>query len=136
MRYSELKLSEGAAIVLILSLVIGVVLAATHFFHVFSFPWIAWCVLGFGAVVTFGREMIVVRDPSDGPAPGPIESLLNSALVTLLLSTPALFVAVTVILTLLIASVDTYGLLATAASVCAVYALVIYALQREKDRTE
>jgi hypothetical protein len=136
MRYSELKLSEGAAIVLILSLVIGVVFAATHFFHVFSFPWIAWCVLGFGAVVTFGREMIVVRDPSDGPAAGQIESSINSALVKLLLSTPACFVVVTVILTLLIASVDTYGPLPTLVSAGAVYFLVKHALQRVKDRPE
>lgn len=132
MALTKLKLSEGAAIILILSLAFVIVCGATHFFHVFSFPWIAWCALGFGAIVTFGRETIVVRDPDDGPEPGPIESSLNRTLVMLLFSTPAMFVAVTVSLTLLIASVETFGLLATLASVSALYFLVIHALRLEK----
>ena len=131
-----MKLSEGAALVLILSLALAQVFVVTQFFHAFSFPWIAWNVLGFGAIFTFAREMIVVRDPSDGPAAGPIESTINATLVKLLLSTPAWFVATAVILTLLYASADTYGLIPTLGSVCAVYVLFLHALHIEKADSE
>ena len=79
MALTKLKLSEGAAMILILSLAFVIGCVVTHFFPAFSFPWIAWCALGYGAIVTFGREMIVVRDPSDGPAPGSLEASLNTA---------------------------------------------------------
>ncbi len=77
MGQSKLKLSEVAAIVLILSLALSIVCVVTHFFYAFSFPWVAWCVLGCGAIVTFWSEMIVVRDPSDGPPQKVQDRILN-----------------------------------------------------------
>jgi hypothetical protein len=119
-----MKLSEGAAIMLIVSLAVSLVFVVTHFFTAFSFPWIAWCLLGFGTILTFGREMIAVRDPADGPPPGPIENSVNYALVRFLFSMPALFVASTAFLTLLIASAETFGLLPTLASIASLVLLV------------
>jgi hypothetical protein len=132
----KLKLSLGAAILLILSLALALIFSVTQFYPAFSFPWIAWTVLGFGAVATLGRGLITVRDPSDGPVAGKIESAVNKAIAIILLSMPALFLVSTVVLTLLFASVETFGLLMTVASVLILYAVVKYALSLEKPPAE
>ena len=124
----KMKLSEGAAIFVILLFAGVVVFAISFTFHAFSFPWVAWCGLGFGAIVTFGRELIVVRDPSDEPASGEIDSTLITML-SFLFSTPVLFVIVAAALTLLFASMDSFGVLPTLASVSALYFLVKHALR-------
>ena len=129
MTVRKLPLTEGAAILLMLSLALLIVGFASHLFQVFSFPWIAWCALGGGALVTFGRELIMVRDPIDGPAAGKLESAVNSAIVIVLLSTPALLAVSTIVLTLLYASAGTFGLLPTVVSVIALYAMVKHALR-------
>jgi hypothetical protein len=131
-----MNLTAGAAAILVLSLAAAIVGFVTHFFHAFSFPWIAWCLLGFGAIITFGREMIVIRDPADGPGAGPIGSRVNAALARVLLSTPYSFIAATVVVTLLYASVDTFGLLPTSASLFALYVTVRRALRLEEARLE
>ena len=124
-----MKLTEGAAILLILLLAAVVVGATSKLFHAFSFPWLAWCALGYSALVTFGRELITVRDPSDGPPAGPIESLVNATLAKLLLSMPLMFVAASIALALLVASVETHGLIATLASIVAMCLVVKNALR-------
>jgi hypothetical protein len=131
-----MKLTEGAAILLVLILAALAVGAASYFFHAFGFPWIAWCALGYGAIVKVGGEMIVVRDPTDGPPAGPIEAFVNRTLVRLLLSTPAWFLASTVFLTLLIASAETFGLLPTSVSVTALIFQVKHSLRLENVRAE
>ena len=133
MIWSKMKLTESAATIVILLLAGVVVNTASYFFSPFNLPWIAWCALGYGAIFTLVGELIAVRDPSEGPVPGKIESAVNTTL-TLLFSTPVLFVVVAVALTLLIVSVDTYGLLPTLASVAALYLLVIHALHAGKAR--
>jgi hypothetical protein len=73
--------------------------------------------------------VITVRDPSDGPPAGTIESFLNHSLARLLISMPTMFVAATMTLTLLIASAETYGLFLTLASVSALYLVLKHALR-------
>jgi hypothetical protein len=129
MRDREMKLTEGAAIVLILFLAFVVVCAATHFFHAFSFQWLAWCVLGYGVIVTFSREMITVRDLNDEAALGTPLSERKLRIAEILFSAPSLFIIISVLLALLFASVDTFGLLATIGSLLALEYLVKHALR-------
>ncbi len=128
-----MNLTAGAAAILVLSLAAAIVGFVTHFFHAFSFPWIAWCLLGFSAIITLEREMIVVRDPADGPGAGPIESRVNAALARVLLSAPSGFIAAIVVVTVLYASVDTFGLLPAFASLLALYATVHFALRLDTE---
>lgn len=128
----KIKLSEGAAIFAILLLTGAVVLAASYFFQAFSFPWFAGCAVGYGAVVTFSREYVSVYELSEEAAAGTLDRALNKALMsalTILFSTPVLFVVVAVALTLFFAFVDTYGPLPTIAVGFVLYALLNHVSQ-------
>jgi hypothetical protein len=124
-----MQLTQGAAIRLILTLAALVVGATSYFFHAFSVPWLAWCALGYGAIVTIGREMITVRDLNDEAALGTPLSERKLRIAESLFSAPSLFIIVTILLTLLFASVDTFGLLASIGSLLALEYLVKHALR-------
>jgi hypothetical protein len=124
-----MQMTQGFAILLILTLAALVVGAASYVFLAFSFPWLAWCALGYGAIVTIGREMIRVRDLNDEAAPGTPLSERKLQIAEIFLTLPSLFIIVTVLLTLLFASVDTFGILATLGSLLTLEYLVKHALR-------
>jgi low affinity Fe/Cu permease len=124
-----MQLTQGVAILLVLTLAAVVVSAATYFFLPFSFPWLAWCALGYGLIVTLGRELITVRDLNDEAALGTPLSERKLRIAEILFSAPSLFITISVLLALLFASVDTFGLLATIGSLLALEYLVKHALR-------
>ena len=68
MPFKKLSVREPIALAIVLALAVALAVGASHAFQPLSFAWLAWCALGFFAIIIVWRELFAVDRLSEANA--------------------------------------------------------------------